>query len=199
MHHPLVRNSARVRPEQTKFQILPCIERHRGPVDQKPFPIRVLFFQLIHQLRPPPAPGLVDVPCHFDAHNISKLPGLNKLFRALIIARAPPLRSDLHFAAGLPHGFAEFARIFHRVRHRFFHVGVQIIVDGFDPMLRMLKIRGGNNHRVHVFAVVQLIVVAAQRNVVPRALRYQRYAFVTAPLPKVRERRDFKLLSASVF
>ena len=61
----------------------------------------------------------------------------------------------LFFTAAQKH-----ARIGHGVRGRLFHVGIAARVHRLGAVIRVLEVGGGNDHRVHILARIQLVVVA---------------------------------------
>src|SRR5262249_53643166 len=79
MNHPLIRNSGRVRPEQSELEVLSRVEWLVWPVDQEPLPVCVLFFQLRHQLRTPPTPGLIYIPGHIGHNDVAELARLYEI------------------------------------------------------------------------------------------------------------------------
>ena len=78
--------------------------RHRGD-SIKTASSRYLLLLVWQQVRPAPAAGLVYIPCQFHHSYRTKLAGLDKVVRCMVIGTAPPLRADLHNMVGSFNGF----------------------------------------------------------------------------------------------
>src|SRR5262245_54163174 len=98
MAHPLAGNTGGVRPEQTKLQVLSRIPCGFRTIQLKALPIGIFLATLGYRIDAPPATGLIDVPSHLHADDLTKLAGLNEFGRGRIVRSAPPLRADLNNA-----------------------------------------------------------------------------------------------------
>ena len=100
------------------------------------------------------------------------------------------------------HRGANRAGILHRVGERLFDVRIASSADGFDAVFRVLKIRRRDDYSLHIFVLVELFVVARERDL-PRAgagqLRYERAAFFAALRPDVGQRDEFEIQLAGRF
>src|SRR5215510_8879917 len=138
VRHPLAGNARRVRPEQTKLEVLARIPLSLSAllatVEQETIPIRVLFANFLNQLRASPASGLIDVPGHLNHHDLAKLGGLNKLVRANVVTPTTSLTTDLHNLLRLFNRFEDCVRIFHRVGHRLLDVRITTGPYCFDSV-----------------------------------------------------------------
>src|SRR5439155_11418280 len=91
VHHPLVRDARRVRPEEAILEVLARIPRLGGQVDEEPLPVRVLLLERGDELRAPPAARLVDVPRHLGHDDVAELPRPEVLAGHLVVGRAAAL------------------------------------------------------------------------------------------------------------
>ena len=193
MDQPLIGNSRRERPEKTKLQILPRIERFVWMTDEISLPISVRFTELGNQFRTPPPAGLIHIPRHFDRHDLAELAGFNKLVSSLIRRRTSPLRSHRKHTVAALNGIANRLRVLHRVRKRLFDISVAARANRFNAMERVLEIRGANHDRLHIFIFVELFVVARERDLFARELGDVCGAFLASAIPNVREAHKFEI------
>src|ERR1700722_13348983 len=194
MNQPLIGNSGGVRPKETKLEILAGIEGLVGTVEEVALPVCVLFLQQGHDPRAAPASRLINVPGHFDGDDVTEFSRLDIFVGLLIAGRAAGLGANRDYFSCLLDRIAEGARVFHGVGGGFFHVGVAAGLHGFHSVQGMLKVGGGDDDGVDIFAGVELVVVADTGNgAAPALLLDEGSAFVTTAVPDIRHCYEFEV------
>src|SRR3989441_12483851 len=107
VHHPLVRDAGRIRPEQAILEVLARIPRLVGEIREKALPVGVLLLDRGDELRAAPASRLVHVPSHLGHDDVAELARPDELVGDLVVLGAAALRADLHDAVRLLDGVTD--------------------------------------------------------------------------------------------
>ena len=110
---------------------------------------------------------------------------MNVFVGLLIAGRAAALGADLDDFPGLLHRGPEGPGVLHGVGGRLLHVGIASRLHCFDTMQGMLKIGGGDDDRIDVFAGIELVVVTHAGDGTAALLLDKGRAFIAAPVPDV--------------